>query len=387
MAGRRARSEGTITKRADGQWEGRVSLGDGTDGRRRRHVVYGHTRSEVFDALRRACNRVAEGEPLADSASKVADYLRWWAEKVLPGTVPETTAYGYRRLIETDIIPHIGSRWLGKLTPAHVHDMLRDLERAGKAPATRRNVHLVLRVALAHAERRGLVTRNVAAHVDTPRGTASKTDDALDLEGMRKLIASAEGDRLEALWVAAVTLGLREGEALALTWEDIDLDAGQLTVRSSLPPGDGLVVNALKIERDARMVALPAMCVAAFLRRKRTQRLERLAAGPRWTEWGYVFTTAIGTPIDPDNLHRAWRKITAKAGLGRLRFHAVRHSAATIALAHGVPLEVILRQLGYAGYASTVDVYTHVGFEAQRGAADAMQSVLEKAGQTDSLER
>jgi integrase len=90
-----------------------------------------------------------------------------------------------------------------------------------------------------------------------------------------------------------------------------------------------------------------------------------------------VFTTEIGTPIDPDNLQRAWRKMTAKAGLGPLRFHALRHSAATVALAHGVPLEVISRQLGHAGYAITSDVYAHVGTAAQRDAADTMQAALE----------
>src|SRR5436309_614965 len=105
---RRAAGEGTITHRADGRWEGRVSLGVGTDGRRRRHVVYGRTRNDVVDALRQVRNRVAEGAPPADEGRTVADYLRWWAEHVLPGTVRDTTAYCYRREIETHIVPHIG---------------------------------------------------------------------------------------------------------------------------------------------------------------------------------------------------------------------------------------------------------------------------------------
>jgi integrase len=98
---------------------------------------------------------------------------------------------------------------------------------------------------------------------------------------------------------------------------------------------------------------------------------------PRWTDTGYVFTTEIGTPIDPDGLQRAWRKVSTRAGLGPLRFHALRHSAATVALAHGVPLEVISRRLGHARYAMTADVYAHVGCEAQRDAADAMQAALD----------
>jgi integrase len=376
---RRADGEGTIYHRADGRWEGRLSLGVGVDGRRHRHVEYGRTRNDVVDKLRRARNRVAEGQPPTDAGRTVADYLRWWAEHVLPGTVRETTAYGYRRIIEHTIVPRIGNRRLGKLAPAHVHDMLRDLERAGRGTSTRRNVRMVLRRALAHAERWGLVQRNVAALVDTPRGTTTKTDDALDLDGVKQLIAAAEADRLEALWVMAVTVGLRKGEALALTWGDVDPDAAQVTVRGTLRriPGQGLVVNAPKCERGARVVALPPLCVDALRRRRQAQRLERIAAGPRWTDTGYVFTTEVGTPIDPDNLQRAWRKVTDRAGLGRLRFHALRHSAATVALERGVPLEVISRQLGHSGYAITADVYAHVGAAAQRDAANAMQAALE----------
>jgi integrase len=379
MAGRRADGMGTISRRADGRWQGRIWLGIGADGRRQRHSVYGRTRYEVVDKLRRARNRIAEGRPPTDDATTVAEYLRWWAEHVLPGTVRDTTAYGYRRLIEHTIIPAIGHHRIGRLTPAHVHAMLRDLEERGLAPKTRRNTRAVLARALAHAERWELVTRNVAALVDTPRDVGPKTDDALDLDGVKQLITAAEGDRLEALWVIAVTVGLRKGEALALTWDDVDLRRAEVSVRGTLRrvPGVGLVVNKPKSERGARTVALPPLCVDAMRRRRQTQRLERIAAGPRWTETGYVFTTEIGTPIDPDNLQRAWRKVTTRAGLGNLRFHALRHSAATVTLARGVPLEVISRQLGHAGYAITADVYAHVGAAAQRDAADAMQAALE----------
>jgi integrase len=257
--------------------------------------------------------------------------------------------------------------------------MFRQLEQTGRGTSTRRVARIVLRRALALAEEWGLVQRNVASLVKAPRAT-TKTDDVLDLEAVKQLISAAEGDRLEALWLIAATVGLRRGEALALTWDNIHLRSAELTVRGSLRrlPGVGLVVNKPKTERGARTVAIPPLCVEALRRRRQAQRLERVAAGPRWTDTGYVFTTEIGTPIDPDNLKYAWRKITAKAGLGPLRFHALRHTAATVALAQGVPLEVISRQLGHAGYAITADVYAHVGVAAQRDAADAMQAALER---------
>ena len=234
-------------------------VGVGPRRSRRRHSVYGRTRYEVVDKLRRARNRVRDGLPPTDAADTVAEYLRWWVEHVLPGTVRDTTAYGYRRIIETHLVPRIGHHRLGKLAPAHVHDMLRDLEREGAVAHTAQRARRAA-PSIAHAERWELVTRNVAALVDTPRGT-TKTDDALDLDGVRRLIDAAKGDRLEALYVIAVTVGLRKGEALALTWNDVDLDAAEVTVRGTLRriPGRGIVVNAPKSERGARTVALPPM--------------------------------------------------------------------------------------------------------------------------------
>jgi integrase len=380
MPRRRADGEGTIAQRGDGRWEGRLSLGTAAEGRRLRHVVYGRTRNAVVDKLRRARNRVAEGQPPADSATTVAEYLRWWVEHVVPGTVRETTAYQYRRLIEHTIIPAIGAHKLGKLTPAHVHAMLRGIEQKGRGPSSRRVARVVLRRALALAHEWGYVQRNVAALVKAPP-TTTKTDDALDVDGLKRIIAAAEGDRLEALWIAAATVGLRKGEVLALTWDALDLRARQLTVYGSLRrvPGKGLIVIPPKTERGVRVVALPPLCVAALRRRKQAQRLERVAAGPRWKNSNYVFTTENGTLIDPRNLTRLWRKVTATAGLGDVRLHALRYSAATISLAEGVPLEVISRQLGHAGYAITADVYAHVGREAQRDAANAMQGALERS--------
>jgi integrase len=379
MARRRADGEGTIYRRADGRWAGQLSLGAGRNGARQRHNVYGRTRNEVVDKMRRAKNRVAEGMPPADSSTTVADYLRWWADNVLPGTVRDTTCYQYRRVIEHTIIPAVGGHPLNKLAPTHVHGMLRHLEDTGRGNSSRRVARVVLRRALALAEEWGLVARNVASVVKAPRAT-TKTDDALDLDGIRKLIAAAEGDRLEALWVTAVLVGLRKGELVALTWDNIDLRKAAVTVQATLRrvPGQGLVLNLPKSKHGARTVALPPICVESLRRRRQTQRLERIAAGPRWHDTGYVFTTEVGTPIDPDNLKHAFRKVTTKAGLGNLRFHALRHSCATVALAEGVPLEVISRQLGHAGYAITADVYAHVGREAQRQAADAMQAALDQ---------
>jgi integrase len=378
MVARRGAGEGLIRKRADGRWEGRLELAR-EGGRRRRKGVYGRTRNEVVAKLRKQRSQLDSGLPMPDDRVNTADYLRSWANDVLPGTVKDSTVYGYKSVLERNVIPYVGHVKLSKLAPTHVHRMMRKLEEKGLAAQTRRTARMVLRRALGHAERWGLVARNVAALVDCPRGSDPKLDDALSMDEVRALLEAARGHRLEALVDLAVMVGLRRGELLGLRWDDLDLDAGTVSVRATLKrlPGIGLLLDRPKTDRACRTVALPDFCVKTLHEHRRRQLEERLAAGSRWQDSGHVFTTPFGGPIDPDNLvKRQYHEITKAAGLGRLRFHALRHSAATLMLAHGVPLEIISRTFGHAGYAITADVYAHVGSQVQRQAAQAIDRAL-----------
>jgi integrase len=223
------------------------------------------------------------------------------------------------------------------------------------------------------------LSSNVAALDDCPRGSDPKRDDSLGVDEVRALLGAANGHRLEALVNLAVMVGLRRGELLGLRWEDVDLDAGTVSVRATLKrlPGTGLLLDRPKTERACRTVALPEVCAKALREHRRRQLEERLAAGSRWQDSGHVFTTPFGGPIDPDTLvKRDYHEITTAAGLGRLCFHALRHTAATLMLGEGVALEVISRTLGHAGYAITADVYAHVGPKVQRQAAEAIDRAL-----------
>jgi integrase len=376
---RRASGEGTIFQRADGRWIGQLNLG-WHDGKRGRPTVSAATKEEVAAKLGALKRDVERGMPVPDQRRTTADYLAWWAIEVLPGTVKDSTAEDYRWILEHYVIPHIGRTPLAKLTPQHVQSMLRTLERQGLAVRTRRYARAVLRSALGHAERWDLVSRNAAALVDLPR-MPSKLDDALSLDEAKALLDVARGDRLEAIVTVALVVGLRKGEALGLRWDDVDLDDATLRVTGTLKrrTGKGLVRDTPKTERGRRTIPLPNVCVEALRTHKSRQSAERLAVGPAWANSGYVFTTPIGTPIDPRNLTRLYHGLTERAGLGHGRFHALRHSAATIAHALGVPLEVISKTLGHAGYAITADIYAHVGVKVERDAADAMDRAFLKS--------
>jgi integrase len=171
-------------------------------------------------------------------------------------------------------------------------------------------------------------------------------------------------------------LGLRRGEVLGLRWEDVDLNAGTLRITGALQRLNGqLERTATKTKSSKRALSLPAVLVRTLQTHRDRQDLER--QGAEWKEHGLVFSTVVGTPIDPRNLNRQFRSILKKAGLPTTtRFHDLRHSAATFMLLIGVPLKVISKILGHTQIATTADVYAHILPELERDAADRMDELF-----------
>jgi integrase len=373
MTNRRGTGEGSVYKRADGRWIAQVEAGLDRDGRRRRPRAVRRTKREALAALDELRRQVDQGVT-PERTQSVGEFLEWWLATVVPDTVKPSTADAYADIVRLYIAPHVGRVKLAKLTPQHVKSMLRAMETDGLSPRTRQYARAVLRRALRWAEQHGLVLRNVAALVDGPRKTGTKLDDTLDAAGTHAVIDAAAGDRLEALAVVVLRLGLRKGEALALRWDDIDLDAVTLTVRGTLKrrKGEGLYVDTTKTDAGVRELPLVAGTAEALREHRRRQAAEQLALGPLWTNTGHVFTTSTGTPLDPRNVNRWWSALCERAGVGHRRFHAARHTAATLLLDQGVPLEVVSAVLGHAGLAITADVYAKVGMDAKRRALAAL---------------
>src|SRR5579885_2822515 len=234
MAGRqrRGRGEGSITKRADGRWEARLDLGY-RDGGRQHRSIYGRTRAQAAQKLRDAQAALDAGLPLADGRTTVETFLRHWLKNVLPGTVAPATLDSYRTLVERHIIPTLGRIRLRRLEPDHVEMLLQAKAEEGLSANTRRLIRATLRRALSVAVRKGQVARNVAALVDGPKVVQPKRR-ALTVDEARRLLDAIRDDRLEAFFLVLLELGLRKGEASALRWDDIDLEARTLVVRATL---------------------------------------------------------------------------------------------------------------------------------------------------------
>jgi integrase len=367
-----------VYQRKDGRWVGELDLG-ASGGQRRRKTFYGRTQGEVIAKVRTAQSTVAKGLPLPAERQTIEGYLAWYTETVLPTPrMKESTAVQYRQIIDAYINPHIGKVRLARLAPSHVHELQTALAKQGLGPSTIRYARAVLSGALRHAERHDLVGRNVVRLVDAPPKTAPLTDDTLTQAEAVKLLKGIEGHRLEALVTVALSIGLRRGEALALRWSDVDVQRKVLTVPGTLKrrPGGGLYVDRPKTAASAATVPLPDRCLKALARHRKVQAEERLAAGPLWHDEGFIFTTPIGTPIDGSNALKIFYGMCDLAGVPRRRFHALRHSAATLMWEQGVPLDVISATLRHSGLSITKDTYIAFRPEVMRTGADAMDRAL-----------
>ena len=223
----------------------------------------------------------------------------------------------------------------------------------------------------------GLVQRNVAALVSPPR-VERKEVNPFSLEEARSFLEAIKGNRLEALYTVALALGLRQGEALGLRWEDIDLDSANLTVRFQVQrmKGEGLQLVELKTTSSRRTIELPDGVVKALRAHRVAQLEERLLAGARWKDRGLVFSTKKGTPLDPRNVQTAFKRLLTKGKLRDQRFHDLRHGAATLLLAQGVSARAIMDLLGHSQIGITLNLYSHVMPELRRDAARKMDAVL-----------
>lgn len=384
---RRAKGEGLIRQlhvttcdrkpKCGCRWEGRVDFGKDEDGKRVRHSVYGKTKQEVSARLLDLLARREAGSPARDATATVRQVVdRWVTGSLAASDRRASTKATYESLLRRHVVPTIGGVRLDRLTPSHVEQVVVSMRAAGVSASTMRMVHTALRQAIDVAVRDGLVRRNVVRAVKRP--AASRTEARyLTPDELHRLLATAEGDRLEALWVLLALTGMRRGEALALRWSDVDLDAGTARVERTVARiGGELTFSPAKTERSRRTVPLSSPVVAALREHRRRQLEERMAA-PGWNDvQGLVFVTRIGTPIEPHNAWRSFKALAAKAGLEDVKIHTLRHSVASAALAAGVPIKVVADLLGHSSTAITADVYSHVTEVLARSAADDVARVV-----------
>jgi integrase len=373
--GRRGNGEGTITRRKDGRWEGRYYVP--TENGPRRKAIYGKTRAEVSDKLTKALSDRADGIVYNDENTSVGGYLDVWLKGSVYGSVRRSTYDRDTNLVNNHIKPILGGLKLKKLTSAHVQGFYRDRLDAGLSASTVHKIHDILRRALAQAVKWHLVPRNVADVVKPPR-PVPKEMAALSADEARRLLEAAGGDRLEALYTLAIHTGMRQGELLALRWQDVDMENAVVSVRRTLTRRGGKVAfGEPKTKKSRRSIRLSPQAVEAFRSHLERQLQDIEILGDRYQDQGLVFTTDTGAPINPSNLRqRSFAPLLKRAGLPHMRFHDLRHTCATVLLSRGVHPKFVQELLGHANIAITLDTYSHVIPRLGDATAKAMEDAL-----------
>lgn len=351
---KRANGDGTKITRSGNRWCQRVSI----DGKRK--AFYGATQREVREKRDVWLADYRAGRISTDAAQLTGKYLQDWLKT--HRNIKESTRFDYARQIAL-AAPYIGSVRLDALKPAHVQKVYDELEGRGLGPVSVMKVHRVLRVAFRRAVKLGYIGRTPTEMATPPREEKVERM-TLDATQMRALFEATKDHRLHALWIVFLMQGLRAGEALGLRWDDVDLDAGRLSVRHTTQrlPGLGQVTGTPKTPQSRRTLDLVPLTVVA-LREHRTRQLEEHVAARAWEarpEWqGLVFATKSGAPLDRGDVRSALHRALDGAGLPHLRVHDLRHSYATLLCELGCDLIHVQHALGHSTYTLTADTYTH----------------------------
>lgn len=315
---------------------------------------------------------------LNDDKQTVGQYLAEWLHGQRHSLAPKTI-FQYELYVRNDLVPALGTVRLEALRHEHVVALVADLERAGRGATTIERIVRVLSSALNHAVRIRRLTHNVCAHVSTPAVTRTEVNPWTADQAATFLNAVA-GDRLAEFFEVLVGTGLRLGEALALRWEDVDLDHRVLRVRrSATTVGGHLVIGRPTTVGSAAGVGLSPRVVAALLRQRERQVFDVLSWADGYEHGDLVFARENGSLLRPEYARRRLHSVAAAAGLPRVRVHDLRHLAATLMISAGVPLALVSKTLRHSKVSITVDLYGHLTHEAAQAAADSLGGVLDAA--------
>lgn len=354
---RRARGEGTVYQRqSDKRWVASIPLENG-----KRKEYYFKTQREAIAKKNELLYDKKMGRLATGPQQTVKQFLEYWLEEVHRLNISLNTYQIYRNLLDHHILPKIGDIRLQKLTAEHIQSLYAYEQKRGLAVETVRTIHRMLHRALRDAVNWERVSYNVCDRVKPPRAVKYEPR-LLGKEQALCLLEAARGTWLEAVLTLAVTTGMRQGEILGLKWQDIDFQEGSLQIQRSISRIGrfGLVEHGTKTEKSKRKIFLPDFVLEILMQYKGLQAEQKTKAGDAWKEQDIVFSNNKGGFTEPFTLIRRFKQLLKKAELPDIRFHDLRHSAATILLEMGVHPKLVQELLGHSNISQTMDRYSHV---------------------------
>jgi len=364
-------------KRKDGRWCAKYDKGiDGATGRRKYGYVYGTTAKEVRQKLVDIESSIQQGTFIDRSDLTVSAWIETWMNDYKKLSLKPSTYKSYDNMIQRYMVPTIGGIKLQQLKPEHIQKMIITLNDQGLSPRTIQYAHRVLSMALGQAVENEILMKNPAKSTNLPK-QHKKEARALTREEQSVFLEALKGDPKENAIRFALTTGVRVGELLGLSWDDIDMEQTKIRITKNLQRIDSkIVISTPKTAKGKRDIPLIEEAIQILKRQNKRQLEQRLKAGSAWQKNNYVFTTAIGSPLDKDHINRTLRRVCEKANIKPFSVHTLRHTFATRGLEAGIGLKVMQEILGHASLAVTADTYSHVMPDKKRESMEKLEGMF-----------
>ncbi len=371
MAKKRGQGEGSVFKRKDGLWVAQITIETG-----RQKSKYFHSQREARDWLKLTQTQIDNGLNLSTANVDLATFLNKWFDAHKLSVRPNTSAL-YRQMLNNHVIPSLGKMKLKDIRPDHIQNFYTARMKAGTSVSVIGIIHAVLHLAFDQAMKWGLIGRNPVDAVTKPK-RKSKEIKTLDENQARTFLSVAADTRYEAMYWMAITTGMRQGELLGLKWSDLDWRNRQIQVQRQvqLVPGEGYVFSAPKSNAGKRTIVLSGEMIEKLRKHLEFQNTERSFTGDQWKENDLIFASSVGTPMGHRPLTEKFKGFLKQAGLPDMRFHDLRHTAATLMLKQGVHPKIVQERLGHSNITMTLNTYSHVLPSMQEEMADKLDGLL-----------
>ncbi len=372
MAKRRSNNEGTIYKRLHGKWRAQVTIGG------QRLSYTGGTLKECQKWIREIRQQIDNGLTLKGAEIRLDDFLVGWLGTIASSRSRSTVTH-YRWIATKRIVPILGKVYLSDLKTEAVQKCYDNLIARGFSRHAVHCAHKVLRISMSHAVKLGYIGRNPCDGTAPPKPFRREMK-FLDEAQVRILLTTASkiGDRLFPLYYLAIHTGLRISELMGVKWGDIEFERKTLQVNRQVlhTKGGGFLFTEPKSSSGKRSVVIGEKALAVLKTQCENVKVLRAQANGNWTDLDLVFPSNAGTPLTPSNIRRGFRKVLKVSNVPKIRFHDLRHTAASLMLNHGVPVLIASRRLGHSKASITMDVYGHLMPNKQEEAAELLDDLV-----------
>ena len=381
MAKRRPQGDGTIRKRSDGRWEARIIIGHKNDGTPMYKSAFAKTQKSALKQLHQLLDLYRDVDLTEECRMTLGEWMDKWMDEYMIFTIKENTIKGYRSQIDHQIKPFIGHKQLASLTTADIQKFYNKIKKEGRvhphpihghvlSDSMVRKIHMMLHEAMEVAVRERYIVRNPTDNTTIPKKTTTEKQ-VLDDSQLNRFL---EAIQCEPYWhdffYVEVMTGLRRGEICGIKWSDIDFNEGTLCIKRSVSTkeGGGVSIGETKTDAGARTIIMPPS-VATLLWEKRSDAVN---------EWVFPHYTNPSDPLHPSSAYKKLKTILKRLELPLLRFHDLRHTFATQATDGGVDPKTLAGILGHTDASFTLDTYTHVTSDMQRGASAIVNNMMQQ---------